>query len=231
VRSFRAVARSLPAPANEIVYRTIDTILGSAYIPLTPSIEGHFHEVSWNWDGGGACGCASPACPRAAPGTALGVLRPLCEELADDAADRKIRRARKRGPELKHRGNAMPRAAVERREARVPDRNGAQQTARSAGRLRQPLTGPRKPRRFSALRSPRLPPGEKEACAPLRRLGQRGAVGLLRRLTNQLIPMAFSVCGKLRRFPENPEPNVKQRLLGLAPWGRAIGRNTDAPFF
>src|SRR6185503_13904184 len=48
---------------------------------------------------------------------------------------------------------------------------------------------------------------------------------------NQLIPMTFSPCGKLRRFPQNPEPNVKQRLLGLAPWGRAIGRNTDAHIF
>src|SRR5215212_9238274 len=51
---------------------------------------------------------------RAASGPALGVLRPLCEELADGPPDNGIR---KRGPELRHRGNAMPRAAAERREA------------------------------------------------------------------------------------------------------------------
>src|SRR2546423_10585200 len=45
---------------------------------------------------------------RAAPGPALGVLRPLCEELADGPPDNGTR---KRGPELKHRRKAMPRAA------------------------------------------------------------------------------------------------------------------------
>ena len=48
---------------------------------------------------------------RAASGPALGVLRPLCEELADDSVDRKIRRARKRGPELGECQMAFARAA------------------------------------------------------------------------------------------------------------------------
>src|SRR5215212_7764638 len=52
---------------------------------------------------------------RAASGPALGVLRPLCEELADGPPDNGIR---KRGPELDECRKAFVRAAAERREAR-----------------------------------------------------------------------------------------------------------------
>jgi hypothetical protein len=54
---------------------------------------------------------------RAASGPALGTLRSLCEELADGPSDIGTR---KRGPKLKHRRKAMPRAAAGRREARRP---------------------------------------------------------------------------------------------------------------
>ncbi len=59
------------------------------------------------------------------------VLRPLCEELADGPADQKSAGTRKRGPELKHRRKAMPRAAVERREARLPDRKGGRHASQA----------------------------------------------------------------------------------------------------
>jgi len=54
---------------------------------------------------------------RAASGPALGVLRPLCEELADGPPDNGIR---KRGPELGECQKAFARAAAGRREARRP---------------------------------------------------------------------------------------------------------------
>ena len=52
---------------------------------------------------------------RAASGPALGVLRPLCEELANGPPDNGTR---KRGPELSEYRKAFVRAAAERREAR-----------------------------------------------------------------------------------------------------------------
>src|SRR3954471_22542465 len=66
--------------------------------------------------------CAAPAGPgrqpdsRAASGPDLGVLRPLCEELADGPDT--FTGTRKRGPELRQNRKALPRAAAERREAR-----------------------------------------------------------------------------------------------------------------
>src|SRR5947209_17505800 len=54
---------------------------------------------------------------RAASGPALGVLRPLCEELADGPSDIGTR---KRGPELSACRKAFARAAAERRKARRP---------------------------------------------------------------------------------------------------------------
>ena len=51
---------------------------------------------------------------RAASGTALGALGPLCEELADGPPDNGTR---KRGPELGEYRRAFARAAAERREA------------------------------------------------------------------------------------------------------------------
>jgi hypothetical protein len=66
---------------------------------------------------GGARARGSQPRTRAASGHALGVLRPLCEELADGPVHHGTR---KRGPKPKHRRKAMPRAAAERREARRP---------------------------------------------------------------------------------------------------------------
>src|SRR3954471_14611278 len=66
--------------------------------------------------------CAAPAGPgrqpdsRAASGPDLGVLRPLCEELADGPDT--FTGTRKRGPELRQNRKGLPRAAAERREAR-----------------------------------------------------------------------------------------------------------------
>src|SRR3954453_20887304 len=66
--------------------------------------------------------CAAPAGrgpqpdSRAASGPDLGVLRPLCEELADGPDT--FTGTRKRGPELRQNRKGLPRAAAERREAR-----------------------------------------------------------------------------------------------------------------
>src|SRR3954468_9444747 len=66
--------------------------------------------------------CAAPAGrgpqpdSRAASGPDLGVLRPLCEELADGPDT--FTGTRKRGPELTQNRKGLPRAAAERREAR-----------------------------------------------------------------------------------------------------------------
>src|SRR6188472_1651399 len=60
-------------------------------------------------------GGARPLASRAASGPALGVLRPLCEVLADGPDDTGTR---KRGPKLRHwLARPVPRAATERREA------------------------------------------------------------------------------------------------------------------
>jgi hypothetical protein len=38
------------------------------------------------------------------------------------------------------------------------------------------------------------------------------------RSRNAMISKGFFCCGKMRQSPENPEPNVKQTLLGLFCW-------------
>src|SRR5437868_835667 len=68
------------------------------------------------------CGACGPGLvsrgTRAALGPVLGVLRPLCEVLADGPDT--FTGTRKHGPELRQSRKAMPRAAAGRREAQRP---------------------------------------------------------------------------------------------------------------
>jgi hypothetical protein len=80
---------------------------------------------------------------------------------------------RKRGPKLRRMRRHSLRAAVERREARVPNRNGTRRASQACrdGFAGRP-TGPRRLRRFSALPSPRLSRRVEDGTSPsLRRLG------------------------------------------------------------
>jgi len=151
---------------------------------------------------------ASPARVRATRGSTWGVLRRPRQELADQAAHA----AWKAWPgNDKSRGGA-PRGARPRSQA------GAARKCRAAAPAAHGALA--MPRRFSALRSPRLGPGEKEPGPPSGGL-PRGAGGLLPHLTNPLISMTFIVPAEIGRFRLRPEPNVKQPLLGLvAMWAR-----------
>lgn len=132
-------------------------------------------------------------------------LGPLCEELAGLGQTLKASSPRKRGPEPGECLTAFARAAVERREARFLDRKRKRHAhAERAGRLRQPLAGPRKARRFSALRPPRLFEGD--ATRPTLRRGSGAEADLRCPLSLQAIDLTtlYPRCRSMRISPESP---------------------------
>ena len=116
---------------------------------------------------------------------------------------------RKRGPEPIN-------AAVERREARLSDRKErphassgrfaqtAQTCLRRAGRLRQPLTGFRKPRRFSALRSPRFCEGKTELARAPQAVARRRRMALCLRIQHIEMTSLFDRLATLCIPPQSP---------------------------